>query len=109
MEDIRVMRDPLYDPVPTCSSLYYIFVHVDCLGQTCWSGDLTNCVTSQDANGPWFCFTKYTALCPTVVPPLDCSSEPDDPRCPKYKCDTAFAYGSHILLNTFNPSTYPNT
>lgn len=78
MEDLKVMRDPIFDPMPTCSSLYYIFVHVDCAnGNTCWSGHIDgNCKTSQQAGGGWFCYTKYAARCPENMPSLNCALTP---------------------------------
>lgn len=93
------------DPIPSCSVPYlYIYVHADCSGNTCFGGSVCSGSGSVSA---WYCSIIYVPQCPTIIVVPDCSASPKPPGCPTYSCDTAFAYGSHILANTFNPDNLP--
>lgn len=89
------------EPV-NCNDLLYIYLHADVYdkdnkAQTAYGGNF--CQTTQDSTNPyskWYCKFIYQAQCPDNPP-----GEP--PGETQLLCETAFAYGTHVLAWKFNP------
>lgn len=93
------------DPKPTCNAVkIYVYVHVDCANQnTCFGGDI--CVPSDGQ--AWYCSIAYVTECPASIVVPNCATDPNQDGCPTFSCETAFAFGNRILVNTSNPDNLP--
>ena len=88
-----------------CNALIYVYLHANVydlnnIAQTSYGGGI--CYNSGDKENPlnaWFCKSDYQAQCPSELPP------PSGPGDGELICETAFAYGTHVLARRFNPDS----